>query len=764
MLISATASNLHAQEAVQVGAGSYAVAPPADALDGAKKMEGRELFVVEQGDRALPTNKWWTQLLVTPFARSLWAYPMKVDTSDQGIDLFFPTRWQPPGNDPASEFPLLVSAANFKPTAAKAKDWSDWLVSFRMAGDDASQYIDVTLGEGMPCAWFEFAGLQPTLSLRNAGQAKYFDRTGKPITGNVKGDCVGFEIGGRRFGIFAPDGTSFTLTPDGPQIQFAGGNGSYLVVCPLLAAEDIAVVAQHAFAIPRKTAVSWEYSPEKATVKTTWTIEAEALKGTNTQVIQGWLPHHWRNTTNDLKLSPAFTYLSPRGPLKCGIGSTFTIDYPFNGIVPNLPAPQVRDEANPYDPARMKWYLDTLAANPKYGEDTYWGGKDILRMGQDILMSQQIGDADLQQKFIANLRAAMVDWFTYEPGETAHYFMWYPKWRGLVGKNFSYGSEEFNDHHFHYGYFTQAAALLAAHDPQFAKDYGPMATLVAKEYANWDRADTRFPFMRNFDLWAGHGWAGGTSSPGGNNQESSSEDAQSFAGLIMLGQALGDKDMLAAGAMGYATESRALMEYWFDPHGDVFPPEWPHKATGMVWGGGKVFGTYFTGDASWVYAIQWIPASPALSYLVRDPAFARQMYDHMHADVRKQDKETTIKSFGPALGSVMLGYVLMYDPAWAAAQLDDLWNEPGDKIARDAKEMAIMYYMAHSMRGLGLVDWACHTSSPTSMVFLNKETNTRTAVVWNPHAAEQSVTVYENGKPIGEITAKPQALTSAVVK
>jgi len=287
-----------------------------------------------------------------------------------------------------------------------------------------------------------------------------------------------------------------------------------------------------------------------------------------------------------------------------------------------------------------------------------------------------------------------------------------------------------------------------------------MARLVAKEYANWDRRDKRFPFLRTFDVWEGHSWAGGTSSPGGNNQESSSEAVQSWAGLILLGEALGDKEMTAAGVAGYAMETRATLEYWFNAGGDVFPAEWQHPVTGMVWSGGKVYGTYFTGDPAWIYAIQWLPASPALSYLVRDPAFARRCYENMIRDFQaKEKKPATIKQFGPALGSVMLGYVLMYDPAWAAAQLDALWAEPGDKVAHDAAEMAIMYYMAHATRSLGRVDWTCHTSSPTSMVYVNPATKTRSYVVWNPRATPQSVDVYEGGKLIGRLLAPPHALS-----
>lgn len=750
--------SVNAQEVVTVGKGSYAATPPPEAVSEAKKAQGKERYIVSEDARPIPTNKWWTQLVVSRYAKSLWAFPLKLEANERGLNVFFPTRWQPQGNDPASEFPLTIGGIDFKPQNSRAKDWSDWLVSFCM-GEGDGKFLDFTIGEGMPYVWVESTGVDPTIALPGGGgQPKFFERSGKAITKNgpVKADSLGIEVGGRSYGVFAPDNTQFTLG-ETIAIKYAGKD-RYLVVCPLPKKQDIADFYKYAFAIPRKTTLSWNYEPTKGQVTTTWTIETESLKDKQTDILQGWLPHHWRSTTTDLKFAD-IEYLSPRGLLKCAAGRSFSITYPFTGIVPNLPVPQGEHKPNPYDPARMREYLSMLAAEPKYGDDTYWGGKDILRMGQDALMAQQIGD-DTKDKFIENLRTAMTDWLTYTPGEKAHFFMYYPDWKALVGWKTSYGSEAFNDHHFHYGYFTQAVALLVAHDPQFAADFGEMIRLVAKEYANWDRKDDRFPFMRTMDLWAGHGWAGGFSSPGGNNEESSSEDAQSWAGMILLGQALGDKEMLDAGVMGYAMVSHAIPEYWFDVHGDTFPKEWKHKATGMVWGGGKAFGTYFSGDAAWVYAIQWLPISPALSYLVRDPDKAREMFDDMIREAKAQKKPTTVKEWGPALGNVILGYVAMYDPAWATAQLDELWNEPGDKIAHNANEMAIHYYMAHSMRSLGRYDFTCHTTSPTSMVFMNESTKRRTYVAWNPSTAPQTLDVFEGKKRLGQFVAASQSLTS----
>jgi hypothetical protein len=95
-----------------------------------------------------------------------------------------------------------------------------------------------------------------------------------------------------------------------------------------------------------------------------------------------------------------------------------------------------------------------------------------------------------------------------------------------------------------------------------------------------------------------------------------------------------------------------------------------------------------------------------------------------------------------------------------AEQLDTLWAEPGDKVAHEASEMTVRYSTAHALRRLGRVDWTCHTSSPTSMVFIDPATRTRTCAVWNPRPTPRTVGVYELGKRIGRMVAAPQTVTA----
>ena len=75
-----------------------------------------------------------------------------------------------------------------------------------------------------------------------------------------------------------------------------------------------------AFTIPRDSRLEWTYDPERAEVKTRWTLQAERLGGgAPTGLWQGWLPHHVRKTKHALKLDGP-GYVTPRGPLRTAFG------------------------------------------------------------------------------------------------------------------------------------------------------------------------------------------------------------------------------------------------------------------------------------------------------------------------------------------------------------------------------------------------------------------------------------------------------------
>lgn len=751
------AARVSAQSVVPVGAGSYASYPPPQSNAGGTPASPSS-YLVSPNDRPIPSNKWWTDLITHQYAGNMWAYPLTVSADAQGINIYHPVNWVPSSSNPqlALDAPITIRGQAFSPADARALSWGDWTVAFRMQ-QAANQFMDVTFGHGLPTVWVEFKGVSPQVGFPSGG-ATFFGADGSAVSFPVTTNHLGVAYGSGRFwGIFAPNGTQFALSDGVLNVTFAGTN-AYLVISALPAKSHLPYFAQYAYAVPRDSQMNWTYDPAAGAVTTSWHLTTQILQGSEPRVIQGWLAHHWRETTHDLAFN-GMNYSTARGPLKCAPGNDFQIVYPFHGILPNLPAPSVLGVTNDYNPARMNSLIASVAANQGVAGDTYWGGKDLLRYAQHLAFAAELGRPEFAT-LKNTLRSALTNWFTYTPGESTYYFAAYPAWKALVGFQASYGSEQFNDHHFHYGYFTHAAALLGMYDPDFITNYGPMARLVAKEYANWDRSDPNFPFLRTFDVWSGHSQANGfPDATRGGNQESSSEAVQSWAGLFLLGAVSGDDAMRAAGAMGYVTESTATREYWFNESGVVWPAVYNRGVVGILWDNGQDFQTYFGLNPIYIYGIHWFPVSPMLAYLAHNPAFARSNYNRMLAEQLSLMGDNSISSLGAQWGNHALGCALQFDPDYVAAQLDPLWAA-NDPVATDPNYAGATYYFTHASRKLGPVQPSFHLGVPLSSVFYNSNTSQFSYVAYNPLPNSQLATIYSNGVAVGTMALPPRTLTT----
>ncbi|MBY0261465.1 MAG: carbohydrate-binding protein, partial [Phycisphaerales bacterium] len=211
------------------------------------------------------------------------------------------------------------------------------------------------------------------------------------------------------------------------------------------------------------------------------------------------------------------------------------------------------------------------------------------------------------------------------------YFAYHPAWSTLIGYPSSYGSAgELNDHHFHYGYFIYAAATVAQYDPAWAAQYGPMTELLIRDAANFERTDTRFPYLRNFDPYAGHSYASGHAGfYAGNNQESSSE-AMNFAnGVALWGAVTGNQTIRDLGLYLYASEAAAIQQYWFDADNAVFPPTAAKKISGILWDSGSAYGTFFGANPEFIHGISFLPITPGTLYLGWRPDGTLKSYNQM---------------------------------------------------------------------------------------------------------------------------------------
>lgn len=301
----------------------------------------------------------------------------------------------------------------------------------------------------------------------------------------------------------------------------------------------------------------------------------------------------------------------------------------FQGVLPELPA--VGDGSGA-DLATLTSHLAAARSNlmDQRGNDTYWTGKGLGRAARLAEVADLVNDTATRDSALNAIRSTLTDWFTASSGKTQKLFYYDANWGTLIGYPASYGSDqELNDHHFHYGYFIAAAATLAKFDPSWAATsrYGGMVDLLIRDANNYRRDDTRFPYLRDFDIYAGHDWASGHGSFGsGNNQESSSEGMNFANALIQWGQVTGDTAVRDAGVFLYTTQAAAIQEYWFDASDQNFPAAFGHSTVGMVWGDGGAYATWFSGEPEMIQGINLLPVTGGHLYLGNNPAYVRTNY------------------------------------------------------------------------------------------------------------------------------------------
>lgn len=796
------AVSLYGQVPVQFGRGSIASFPPGykakttDSNSGfnASAMLSRRIYADEepgvmQGSleapgRSIPTNDWWTDIINSQFSGALWSYPAMLKTSEAGVEIYRPSYWADQGKEIKSNSHVTVGAKDYQAESAVAADWHDCDVRFRMPAKSGPGEIAVTSAHGSPFTWFEFDALNPKVEF--SGSPEFF---------GSKAGSLGVKIGSDLYGLYFPENESWTLK-DG-RIVFDGPS-PWLVVALLRSEADLDGFAGYAVSVPRNTTVDWTYNEATAQVTTRWTIEAENLRDgkASAPVMMGFLPHVYKYTLPGASLSfkDSDGFLTPRGTMKLAASDsgTFGFAYRFSGMLPVFGAP--REEADGFSRQIMDRLMADYARGGGFGADTYWGGKGLLQMAMNMWFAKLTGNDEVYDISKNKLREAFENWLTYTPGEDNFFFSYYPRWGGMLGFDVSYDSDAFNDHHFHYGYFTYAAALLCMEDPDFAAAYGEILTLIAKDYANWDRSDSRFPFMRTLDPWSGHSWAGGLGDHGndnGNGQESSSEAMQSWGGLYLLGVALGDKEMRDAGIWGWSTEARATREYWFDVDaprpanaggrnpwpgkgnrdGNYNYDEYPYAYNSNITGKGIGWWTWFGGDPLFMHGIQWMPVSPALDYLSWDSDFVAWAYDDLmrganstfsHSWFDYTSNTDNGERIDPLAtndwGNVTLCYLQRTDPESAADIFDEALAK-GSHIASSVGTAHISYYTIHSHLTYGDPDFTIYADIPTTQVCVKD--GVKTFLVYNPGEEDRKVTFFDgSGKSVKTVNAPARKLAA----
>ncbi|WP_033339979.1 glycosyl hydrolase [Catenuloplanes japonicus] len=742
-------------DAATVGAGSYTETPPAGAAlpngCGALTTNPRQYVTANAPAGAVPTNDWWSSLLFKrtdcSYSEPLHAHPLAFDPSAGGLGLSYTTTPTISGTATGVgeyHYPyqqdLLVGVAGLNSPDVKVDGWSDWTVTPYWS--DGARTLKATIGHGLPFSYYQVTGGNAQLTT-----------AGTPTVWSNSGSVIGFTAGGSDYVAYAPSGATWAVS--GTSITSALAGRGYFSVAVLPTTSSTSTAAKQALASSygtyahahvTGTRIAYTYSPNSNNaLSTTYSFTTVAREGSATGTVVSLYPHQWKYLSGSTPISDS--YISARGVMKVLTGvSSFRTAMTFHGALPEIPG--VGNSGA--DLTTLTGYLSSAQANPEdnRGPDTYWTGKGLGRAARIAEIADQVGNTAVRNSALAAIKSRLTNWLTASSGESQSLFYYNANWGTLIGYPASYGSDqELNDHHFHYGYYIAAAATLARFEPAWASSgqYGGMIDLLIRDANNYDRNDTRFPYLRDFDIYAGHDWASGHGSFGsGNNQESSSEGMNFANALIQWGQVTGNTAVRDAGVFIYTTQAAAIQEYWFDSSDTNFPSSFGHSTVGMVWGSGGAYATWFTAEPEMIQGINMLPVTGGHLYMGYNPAYVTTNYNEL---VRNNGGAPTVWQ------DILWEFLALGNGDQALAN----FRANSGFTSEEGESKAHTFHWIRNLSALGTVDTTVTANHPLAATFVKN--GARTYVASNVSSSPITVT-FSNGTTL-TVAAGKTATTGA---
>ncbi|MBW6436636.1 endo-1,3(4)-beta-glucanase [Actinoplanes hulinensis] len=572
---------------VVTGSGSIAEKLPAGSAPTKAPTQAGDLT-----GQAVPTNQWWSSALTGPRTQPIWTHPLAVQAAADGLQISGASLT---ASANAVITPFLPALTVGTATGAvTVVSYGAFHVVLRV-GLAGGGRVDVTLAQGSPVVWLRFDGAAPTVN------GTFRDVGSSPTR-------VRLDIAGGRWDVL---GTDLALT--GTTIT---GSGRGLAVARVPAGEDRA---------------SWEKaSTGDPIVQTTATTAYDATAGTVTQALTArraaggggaWalLPHHQAG----LAAGPApltGSYPDARGTMSLVTAGTVQIRMPMPGLLTAMPKVPLSKPAN----KAVLADLDRDLADPPGAGGSYFGLKELGRLSTVAEVAAASGADTQRTAALDRLRPQLVDWLTYTGPSDGRYFGYDPTWGGLIAVPAEFGAQDYNDHHFQYGYLVRAAAVLATADPTFAREYGDVVDLIVRDYAGSLAIGpaSGLPPFRAFNAYLGSSAASGFAPfADGNNQESSSEAVAAWEAVVRWGVVRDDAAMTGYGIAHYALEAATARMYWLG-EGVTREAGYAHTTAGIVWDAKIDYATWFDPKPESVLGIQLLPLTAGAFY--RGPSAARQ--------------------------------------------------------------------------------------------------------------------------------------------
>jgi endo-1,3(4)-beta-glucanase len=620
------------------------------------------LGVTDSGAGPIETNKFYQNICLGSQGQSvftepyslMWSqgsgnamsYGISVSHIDASQRVFGPPNTQIP-NQPSAYYicPIgiqsLIFGAEFGSSTTLT---SDSLLAFSanihlLPTPGSSSSLSMPVVQGMAYVSGLYDNLQPVL------QSSVFFRTvtsaGSPKPGMYKYEAI-LEDGNKWLIYAVPNSgippPNFQLTSSTMLQGIPAWSG--LVQVSKNPISDDTLYDDAAGTYPTTGSISGYQTSASASYSMAWT--KGGAFGCNTTLLMYALPHHLQsfdNTTSSNVNSSLQLDTTTKGTATAVVADSWTLveELPVEmGFYPYQPDTGSATTLSSTAIAAIQNVSAVEASQNMSAQSDlnsmYYSGKALSKFAQIILVMHDLADQEeLANAGLVQLKSA----FAVFVNNTQIFPLLYDTdWRGIIssasyvtgnsGEDF--GNSYYNDHHFHYGYFISAAAVIGYLDPTWIPANRDWVNALVRDVSNPSSQDQYFPVFRSFDWYNGHSWAKGLFESGdGKDEESSSEDTMFSYGLKMWGRVIGDASMEARGNLMLAVQARSLQNYFLMESSNTNQPAQfiGNKVTGIMFQNKVDHTTYFGGNFEYIQGIHMIPIMP-FSTLTRTQQFVAE--------------------------------------------------------------------------------------------------------------------------------------------
>ncbi len=577
-----------------------------------------------------PTSRWFSGLVFGDSPQPVFPLPLSFAVSATGFEFGVPAITSAPDSILGPHNPAIVVDIGADRSFVRAYDDASVTLSAVNAADE--EIGTITIAQGSPVVTFTAAR---SVDAQLSGSYQ-----------QVTEGVWQATSGGDSYGLV----TAAELTAS--VLSLSEGQSASWVAVP--SGGDLSALAPRVSPLS-STRVSWSVTADAATTTLSYVSAGGTLVAT--------MPHHRAALAPGTRCGLG-DYRSVYGRMELCRTDSLSWSTPAVEPTANLDLSNLGDD----DRALLRQQLAAdLPDEAALAADTYFGGKALARLANLLEVALQLG-ADAEAAMLREkLGTALREWTDPTGCETRaeRCFVYDPEGRGVIGVLPSFGSDEFNDHHFHYGYFLYAASVAARDDAALRDDIAPVINLLAADLATSGEA-SYFPNRRVFDVYAGHSWASGFSPfADGNNQESTSEAVNAWNGLALWAGVTGNEALADEARWMLSSEAASANSYWtnFDESDPVYAG-FEHSITSLVWGGKRDYATWFSAEPNAKLAILLLPITPVSAYLATDAE-----------RVSRNLAEATAGGYDVQFGDYLLMYRALVDPAGALAVARTLPDE-----------------------------------------------------------------------------------------